>query len=132
MCEKNDTVYHERANHEDNLHVSRTNAFISVNGFVAVAVGLTNETWLRLVFSLMVLSIDIAWARWASQASIFIRALRDAGQDRADEQLWRRVIRCKFSGVASLNIMSLYIPRFLTLAWFAICLLSVYKLLQSK
>ena len=132
MCKKNDPVYHERANHEDNLHVSRTNAFISLNGFVAVAVGWTHETWLQLGFSLMAFLIDFAWALWAKQASIFIRALRDAGQNRADEQLWQRVIRSKFSGVAPLKIMSLYIPRFLTLAWFAICLLSVYKLLQSK
>ena len=75
-------VFHDRADHEDTLHLSRTDLFISFNGFLAVAVGLVDDLVIRLVFIGMVLVVNVAWGLWAPNARRFIRALRNAGGHR--------------------------------------------------
>lgn len=113
-------LYHGRANHEDNLHVSRTSVFLNFNGFIAVAVGIAKETWLMLLFSLTAFLIDLVWALWASDASTFIRGLRDHGGGRADEQLWQRQRKDRRWRPSPLVLMSVLLPWFLVLVWLAI------------
>ncbi len=86
------SIYHDRANHEDNLHVNRTLVFISFNGFIAVAVGLPASRGAKLIFLVMVLLVDFLWAMWAKNAVTYIRALREAGISRPDEQLRQKQI----------------------------------------
>src|SRR5260370_42716490 len=121
MTNDQDNMLHETANHEANLNVNRPYVFISLNGFFAVAVGLVKDPVVSFIFSGMVLLVDLVWARWAGNARIFMRALRDAGTERPDEQLWQRLIGRREHGIAnSLAITSVYIPWVLTLGWLLI------------
>lgn len=111
--------FHERANHEDNLLIARTNMVISFNGFLAIAVGLVSENLIRIVFVALVLAIDVAWVAWAPRARRFIQSLRDAGATRPDEQLCHDTVgRSKW--VNPLTIITVYMPWVLTAGWFTI------------
>ena len=117
-------VFHDRADHEDTLHLSRTDLFISFNGFLAVAVGLVDDLVIRLVFIGMVLVVNVAWGLWAPNARRFIRALRNAGGHREDEGLWANTVGTRETKYWWINdpltIVSVYIPWVLTIGWFAI------------
>jgi len=124
-------VFHERANHEDNLHLSRTDLLISFNGFLAIAVGLVEDNEVKIIFALMVLIVDITWALWAQDASKFIRSLRDAGEERADEKIWKNTVgpsetknRCLKD---PLTIVSTYMPCLLIVGWCAILIYYMCK-----
>jgi hypothetical protein len=123
--EKKACQYHDRADHEDNLHVSRTGLFISFNGFLAVAVGLVGDQVIKTAFVCIAVAVDALWAVWAPKARRFIRALRDAGRDRDDEKLWRSTVggaeRHRWIG-DPLTLTSAYIPGLLLLGWLVILL----------
>src|SRR2546427_8305713 len=116
--------FHERANHEDKLHIGRTGLFISFNGFLAVAVGLVEDVVVKIVFVFLVSAIDLAWGLSAQNAQKFIRALRNAGGVRADEKLWRTTVGTREEKHwwfrDPLTITSIYIPWVLTGGWFMI------------
>jgi hypothetical protein len=117
-------TFHDRADHEDQLHASRTDLFVSFNGIMAVAVGFADDKQVKLIFVAMVLLVNVAWALWAPNARIFVRALRDAGSTRCDESLWAtrigptemHKIRRWFTD--PLTILTIYFPRTLVLGWF--------------
>lgn len=118
--EERTKAYHERANHEDNLLVSRTSLFIGFNGFLAVAVNLAkDDTLTKVVFAFLVFVVDIAWRFWAPRARTFIRALRDRGFARADEELYVEVLGREGRGSRSdvLSILTAYIPLLLAGGW---------------
>lgn len=113
-------IFHDRANHEDNLHVNRSSVFINLNGFFGVAVGIIKFPVMGLIFSVMILVVDVLWTVCATDAPTFIRELRDAGGERADEELWKKV-HMREGGIAEpLAIMSRWMPLLLTLGWIAI------------
>ena len=68
-------IYHLRADHEDNLHNARTSIFISLNGFIAVSVGLVDDLVIKIVFVIIVLTIDFVWGAWAPDGQKYIHAL---------------------------------------------------------
>lgn len=117
-----DDIYHDRANHEDNLHVNRSAVFINLNGFFGVAVGVIKSPVIGLVFSVMILVIDVSWTLWAMEALDFIHRLREHGKGRADEKLLRseETLYSKRQFAGPLVIMSRRIPFVLTLGWLAI------------
>lgn len=120
----NNDVYHERANHEDILHTRRLGLFLTFNSFLAVAVGLTYEHFIIILFAFIGFGVSLFWILWARNAGIFIRALRDAGGSRVDQELWTRVIRPmdnKYKSIiAPLNIMNYWFPTLLILGWIAV------------
>jgi hypothetical protein len=113
---KGSQAYHARADHEDNLHVSRTNLFIGFNGFLAIAVGLRPDFLTKVCFIILALILDISWALWAPNARRLIRALRNAGGEREDEQVWKSTVG-KREPFTALTIVSIYIPWSLTVFW---------------
>lgn len=119
-------VFHDRADHEDTLLLSRTNLFISFNGFLAIAVGLVGDRVIKMMFILMVLIVNLAWCRWAPEARNYIRALRDTGGNREDEKLWKTIVgerEKKYWWFSSpLTIFTRYIPLVLTVGWIGILL----------
>lgn len=111
-------IYHSRANHEDILHNSRTGIFLTFNSFMIIAVSITENILMRIIFAVIVLVINIFWIRWAPNARKFIRLLRDLGANRPDEVKWRKVIYQLESGInCPLTIISKNIPFTLALAW---------------
>jgi len=124
-------VYHGRANHEDNLFLSRTSLFLSFNGFMAVAVGLVNDQTMRVVFAAMAIALDVLWARWAPRSRRFIRELRNAGAMRADQVLWQKLFDRKEGSRGNILDMVAIIPRLLVLGWAAIALAMLYRLLHG-
>src|SRR5580704_6217606 len=116
------SLFHERADHEDNLYLSRASVLLSFNGFIAVAVGLPmTPALLRCVLSLMVLAVDSLWVRWAPNSLLFIRGLRSAGRDRPDEQLRLGLFAGHKLWLSSpLVIMTRWIPWLLTVGWLLI------------
>ena len=122
---KSIAVFHQRADHEDNLFVNRTYVFITFNAFLAVAVGLTSAqpATVRFTFIFMALLVDLAWCLWAPRSRTFIRDLRDAGGDREDEKRWHETIggpETKGRLPGPLVLMSVYMPVVVLLGWAAI------------
>jgi hypothetical protein len=110
-------IVHDRANHEDNLHVNRVSLLVAVNGFFAVAVGLTPTASQKLIFSGMILVVDCLWAMWASDAGIFIRKLREAGANRADQRIWKTVISQNRIGPSPTKIIINWMPWVFFVGW---------------
>src|ERR1017187_9571077 len=128
--------YHDRANHEDNLHVSRTSLFVSFNGFLMVAVGFVTNQAIQTAFVLIAIVFDALWTLWAPHARLFIRKLRDSGCDREDEKLWQETVgnaerKHRWMGDA-LTITSIYIPRLLTLGWLVILVLLAFGVMRHR
>jgi hypothetical protein len=117
-------IFHERAEHEDRLNMSRLSYFLSANGFLAVAVGLTDEKVLKIIFTVVILTLNILWILWSPRAWIFIRALRNAGAKRADERIWRLTVGEHEEKRRWLRdpliIVGYYVPFSLSIGWAAI------------
>lgn len=128
--QENGQSVHRRADHEDVLNLSRTGMFISLNGFLAVAVGLVGDRTVKIGFVCLVLLVDGAWVLWAPNARRFIRTLRDAGKDRIDEQLWNRTVgkrERKYRWITDpLTIMSFYVPGVFTVGWIMMLLYLIF------
>jgi type IV secretory pathway TrbD component len=112
-------IIHARADHEDNLHVNRTAAFIGLNGLIAVAVGLAIANIVKSIFALMILVVDVAWIMWGGRAAKYILKLRNAGNTRCDQQLLVDLITER-KLPTPLKIMSVLMPWVATVAWFFI------------
>jgi hypothetical protein len=122
-------AFHKRADHEDDLFVSRTGLFMSFNGFMAVAVNLVNpnERNIRIVFAVMAIALNVFWAIWAPRARTFIYALRQAGRARADQVLWENIIgvgRRRWPRITTLMVL---MPWLLLIGWSVV----VYFLLKA-
>jgi hypothetical protein len=130
---KNSQIYHDRADHEDNLHMSRTKSFISCNAFFAVAMGIVADGMMKLFFSAMILIVNFLWFLWARNGRAFIRLLRDKGKAREDEMLWNETVgesEKEFRWLIDpLTILSIYIPSIFTVGWLLILvyLIESYK-----
>ncbi|MBV8896482.1 MAG: hypothetical protein JO051_08215 [Acidobacteriaceae bacterium] len=109
-------TFHRRADHEDNLHVSRTYVFINLNLFIAVAVALTLPHFVRAIFALMAFFVDLSWTLWAWHARASIHALRNEAEARCDQRLLKEIKRKPFA-VGPLAIMSTYMPWITTISW---------------
>ena len=82
-------ICHKRADHEDNLNLSRTTMLITLNSFFAVAVSITTVRIVLIVYSSVVLLIDLAWTSWAPNVRKFIKLLRENhGSERPDQKKW--------------------------------------------
>lgn len=114
---------HERANHEDILHVRRLSLFLTFNGFLAVAVGFLDDNWPKIIFAFVALLFNVLWGFWAPNVRKFIRALRDAGRDRADERLWRKTVgesETKYRWFKDPLTIASYVPWLLSVGWILI------------
>lgn len=117
---------HKRADHEDNLNSARMAFLMTFNAFMAIAVKLSGDKLIPLMFSLAALVIDCLWLRSASFGVKFIKALRDEGKNRADQVLWLKKFGYKKPGSMS-RIMARGIPLVLCIMW---GLLSIFFLLN--
>lgn len=140
MCQhiENENYCHERANHEDNLFVSRTNIFIGVNGFFVIGIGLIKgDVNLQIILTFMIIIINIIWLLWAPRSRKFIRALRDSGSKRKDEEIWREgpgkvesPVKSKLRWLKDpLTLICTFVPSVLLLGWIAIL---IYFLCRSN
>lgn len=123
----NNNVFHGRADHEDILHTRRLGLFLTFIAFLAVALGLTSERFIKGMFAFMGVVTSLLWLLWAGNAGVFIRKLRDAGVSRADEQLWRKEIAPREDSgpmgkrlIAPLKILNYWLPGLLVIGWIAI------------
>lgn len=130
---KKNNFYHERANHESQIHLSRSSLFISFNGFFAIALSLVDEdNMIKIIFAVLSLFVNLFWLLWAPNARKYIRALRDAGKNREDERLWIGFIRTsetKYRGLKDPHIIiGNYIPKVLFAGWILILIYLIIKL----
>lgn len=119
---------HQRANHEDILHATRLGIFLTFNAFVGVVIGVSTNPIVPIVFAVLGFSVGWCWIRWAGDAAITIRVLRDAGVQSIDEKLWNYYVRKLGRKFGALSIFNTIIPTLICLAWLTIGLYYTYPL----
>lgn len=118
---ENNDIYHNRANHEDTINISRTTLFAQINGFIAVAIGLSDgNRALMILFTLMIILLNICWLLWGRDQCSYIRKLRDEGITRPDQKLMREKIYGKNPLKDPLTILNKIAPGIFLIGWLSL------------
>lgn len=122
-------ILRKRVEFEDQLLNSRTSIVLTLNGLIAVAVGLTLPPFVKLVISLIIIVINVLWIVCSLDAQHLIHSLtakiQDSDQIPIDERIRKHVRKNRFR-IGSTKFMATIIPALLLFAWILGLLLIIH------